>query len=39
MQKYQELEAKIAELQKEVDRLKKVEEDNRLPDNFDREWA
>lgn len=35
MKKYQELEAKIAELQQEVERLKK-EEKNSLPENFKR---
>jgi hypothetical protein len=37
MKKYQELESKIAELQQEVDRLKKEEEkQNKLPRWFDR---
>lgn len=35
MKKYQELEAKIAELQQEVERLKK-EEKNSLPEDFKR---
>jgi hypothetical protein len=34
MKKYQELENKIKELQVEVERLKKEEKDNELPDNF-----
>ncbi len=37
MKKYQELENKIAELQKEVDRLKKEEKQNKLPRAFDRD--
>lgn len=39
MTKYQELEAKIKELQKEVDRLKQEEKDNQLPSAFDYEAA
>jgi hypothetical protein len=35
MKKYQELENKIAQLQKEVDRLK--EEENKLPKDFNRD--
>ena len=34
MTKYQELETKIQEMQAEVDRLKKEEEENQLPDGF-----
>lgn len=37
--KYQELEAKIAELQAEVERLKKEEKDNQLPEDFHRYHA
>lgn len=39
MKKYQELENRIAELQKEVDRLKKEEKENELPENFNREYT
>ncbi len=37
MKKYQELENKIAELQKEVDRLKEEEKQHKLPKDFDRD--
>ncbi len=37
MKKYQELENKIAELQKEVNRLKKEEKQNKLPEGFNRD--
>jgi hypothetical protein len=37
MKKYQELENKIVELQQEVDRLKKEEKQNKLPEGFDRD--
>ena len=39
MKKYQELESKIEELQQEVDRLKKEEKQNELPDGFDRRFC
>ncbi len=39
MKKYQELENKIAELKKEVDRLKEEEKQNKLPEGFNRDFC
>ena len=39
MKKYEQREQQIADLQKEVDRLKKEEEENKLPKSFARERA
>jgi hypothetical protein len=39
MKKHQELEDKIVELQKEVDRLKEEEKQNELPDGFTRDFC
>ena len=41
MNKYQELELKVAEMQKEIERLKKEEKknDDVLPDGFTWRWA
>ena len=35
--RYQELENQVKELQKEIDRLKKEEQESKLPRNFNRE--
>jgi hypothetical protein len=39
MKKYQELEDKITQLQQEVDRLKKEEKQNKLPEGFIRSFS
>ena len=37
--KYEKIENQIAELQKEVERLKKEEEEEKLPEQFSREYT
>ena len=39
MTDYKQLELKVAEMQKEIERLKKEEKENSLPDNFNRQHA